>query len=129
MKPETPVQGTLKTFLRALQAGGVLAIVISLLVAFFGLIAGWRTATEYSNGMFAMGSAVIIFGLLAVWGGFTSRGSFQMVYPQSVSDMSLPERARLWMLDTLRGYQIVGVMTVCGALMIGLSVLIYELFG
>jgi hypothetical protein len=79
--------------------------------------------------MFAMGSAVIIFGLLAVWGGFTSRGNFAINYSQSVSDMSLLERGKLWMVDSLRGYQTVAVMTVCGVLMIGLSVLIYEVFG
>jgi hypothetical protein len=119
----------LQTTLRVLQAGGLLAVIISPLVAIFGLIAGWRSATQYSNGMFAMGSAVIIFGLLAVWGGFTSRGSFAINYSQSVSDMSLLERGKLWMVDSLRGYQAVAVMTVCGVLMIGLSVLIYEIFG
>lgn len=115
--------------LRVLVTGFVLAVGASLLVALYGLVAGWRTATHFSNGMFVVGSAVIIFGLLAVWGGFTSRGDFAMTYSQSVSDMSLPERTRLWMLDSLRGYHVVAVMTFCGILMIGLAVLIDKVFG
>jgi hypothetical protein len=113
---------------RMLLAGLGLAVVVSVLIALFGLVAGWRAPVMYSNGMFVVGSAVIIFGLLAVWGGFTSRGSFALTYAQSVSDMSLSERTKLWMLDALRGYNVVATCTICGVLMIGFSILIYELF-
>jgi hypothetical protein len=114
--------------MRSILTGLALALVISLLVALFGAVSGWRTATQFSNAVFVVGSAVIIFGLLAVWGGFTSRGDFAMTYAQSVSDMSLSERVKLWVFDSLRGYHVVLVASICGALMIGLSVLIYELF-
>jgi hypothetical protein len=126
MTGKMKTNNTLQTIIRTLQAGAALAAVLAPLVALFGLVMGWRTATEYSNGMFVMGSAVIIFGLLAVWGGFTSRGSFAITYAQSVSDMSMLERGKLWMIDSLRGYQTVGVMAVCGLLLIAISVFIGE---
>ena len=111
-----------------LVTAAVLAVIISLLVSLFGLVSGWRTSILFSNGMFVTGSAVIIFGLLSVWGGFTARGSFAITYAQSVSDMSILERGKLWMLDSLRGYNVVVVTTVCGVLLIGLSILIYQVF-
>ena len=122
-------QSFFRDLLQTLVTGFALAGGSSTLVALYGFIVGWRTAVHFSNGMFVVGSAVIIFGLLAVWGGFTSRGDFAMTYSQSVSDMSLPERTRLWVLDSLRGYNVVAVMTFCGILMIGLAVLIDKAWG
>ncbi len=104
-------------------------LILGTLVGLYGWIAGWHSATEFSNGMFVTGSAVVIFGMLSVWGGFTSRGNFEMTYAQSVSDMSLSERAKLWATDALRGYNVLIVAAIIGALMIGLSVLIYTQFG
>ena len=72
---------------------------------------------------------VVILGLVAVWGGFTARGDFRITYAQSVSDMSIVERGKLWMLDALRGYNAVVVATICGVLLIGLSILTFNLFG
>ncbi|HEY6072678.1 MAG TPA: hypothetical protein VIV15_04600 [Anaerolineales bacterium] len=122
-------QSVFSGLLRMLVTGTALALVLGALVALFGLISGWRNAIEFSNGMFVMGSAVVIFGLLSVWGGFTARGSFAITYAQSVSDMSILERGKLWMLDSLRGYNVVVVGTVCGLLLIGVSILVYQLFG
>ena len=114
---------------RMLVTGVTFALVVSILVALFGFVSGWRRPVQYSNGLFVVGAAVIIFGLLAVWGGFTSRGNFAMTYAQSVSDMSLAERSKLWMVDALRGYNVVTTCAVCGALLIGLSILVYQVFG
>ena len=119
---------TFPGLMRMLVTAAVLAALIGLLVTLVGLVSGWRMAILYSNGMFVTGSAVIIFGLLSVWGGFTARGSFAITYAQSVSDMSILERGKLWMLDSLRGYNVVVVTTLCGVLLIGLSMLIYNLF-
>lgn len=119
----------LESLLRMALTGIALGAAASVLVGVFGLIAGWRTALHFSNGMFVVGSVLIIFGILMVWGGFTSRANFGMTYSQSVSDMSLGERSKLWVLDSLRGYNAVVVTTIGGGVMFGLSVLIYQLFG
>jgi hypothetical protein len=122
-------QSILQSILRPVEAGSLLAAVISPLVALFGLVTGWRSAQQYSDGMFVMGSAIILFGLLAVWGGFTTRGSFAETDLPMIEGQNPSQRLRWWLLDSLRGYQTVAVMTICGLLMIGLAVLIYQVFG
>lgn len=114
---------------RMLVTGAVIAAAVGLLVALIGLVSGWRSGLQFSNGLFIAGSVVVILGLVAVWGGFTARGDFRITYAQSVSDMSIVERARLWALDSLRGYNAVVVATICGVLLIGLSILTFNLFG
>ena len=123
------IRSNLQSFLRMLLAGLGAALAIGLLVAIFGWISGWKTATQFSNGFFVTGSAVIIFGILAMWGGFTSRGNFAQTYAQTTSDMSLPERAKSIYLDVLRGYNVVITTTIVGAGLIGLSILVYQIFG
>lgn len=118
-----------KTIGKLLLAGLASGLVIGILVALFGWISGWRTAIQFSNGMFVTGSAIIIFGILAVWGGFTNRGDFAQTYAQTASEMSLPERAKLMYVDVLRGYNVVITATIIGVVLIGLSVLTYNLFG
>ncbi len=129
MNNQTGSKLSLQSVLRMLVTAVVLAVLMAALAALVGTLQGWKTATKFSDGMFVMGSAVIIFGLLAVWGGFTARGSFAITYAESVSDMSILERGKRWMLDSLRGYNVVVVCTVTGLVLIGFSVLIYELFG
>ncbi len=122
-------QTFLQALLQRLFTGAVIALVVTLLVLAGGFLAGWRTAVQFSNGLFIAGSVVIILGIIAVWGGFTARGSFALTYAQSVSDMSIVERGKLWMLDSLRGYNAVVVATISGLLLIGLSILTFSLFG
>jgi hypothetical protein len=120
-------QTTLSGLLRMLVTGVVLVALFGLLVKLFGIVGGWRSTLQFSNGMFLMGLAVILLGLLFVWGGFTVRGSFFNIYSETVGELSLVERSRLWMLDSLRGYNVLVVAIICGALLIGLSVIIYTI--
>lgn len=122
-------QNLLNAWLGMFATGAAVAVITALLVALLGLILGWRTAVQYSNGLFMAGSVVVILGIAAVWGGFTARGNFAVTYAQSVSDMSIAERGKLWMLDALRGYNAVVVSAISGLLLIGLSILVYTLFG
>jgi hypothetical protein len=122
-------RSSLQTAFRILLAGLASGLVIGVLVALFGWVSGWKAAVEFSNGMFVTGSAIIVFGILSMWGGFTSRGNFAQTYAQTASDMSLPERAKLIYLDVLRGYNVVITCTIIGVVLIGLSVLTFNLFG
>jgi hypothetical protein len=115
--------------LRVLLAGVVTGLALSLLIALSGLIFGWRSSVEFSNGLFLAGSAAIIFGLLSLWGGFTSRGNFALTDIQTDGDMSIGERAKWLAIEVLRGYNVVGTMTVVGAVMIGISIISYQIFG
>jgi hypothetical protein len=43
--------------------------------------------------------------------------------------MSIGERAKWLAIEVLRGYNVVGTMTVVGAVMIGISIISYQIFG
>ncbi|MFZ5880310.1 MAG: hypothetical protein ACOY0R_13140 [Chloroflexota bacterium] len=115
--------------IRILLASLSTGLAFCLLVAGIGWVSGWRTSTEFSNGFFLAGSAVIIFGLLALWGGFTSRGDFALTYTQTASDMPLGERAKWMATEVLRGYNVVVTTALIGLVMIGMSILTYKIFG
>jgi hypothetical protein len=115
--------------LRMLGAGIFAAISIGTGVALYGWLRGWETTTQFSNGMFVSGAAVIILGVLTIAGGFTSRGNFAITYSQSAGDSSGPDRAKQMILDILRGYNALVFSAITGTTLIVLSILIYNLFG
>ena len=123
------MKDSLRNFLKILLTGIASGLVIGMLVGLFGWLRGWKTATEFSDGLFVTGSAIIIFGLLSVWGGFTMRGNFDVTYAQTASDASLPERAKQWSLDVLRGYNVLATTAIIGVVVLALSILVYNIFG
>jgi len=115
--------------IRMLGIGFLTAVLAGAGVALIGLLLRWQTAVQFSNGLFVAGAAVIIFGALAVVGGFTSRGSFALSYSQSVSAASGPERTKQMIVEILRGYNALTFCVITGVILIGLSILIYTVFG
>lgn len=106
----------------------LITVVIGSAVALIGWIAGWQTSTQFSNGFFISGSAVGLLGLLTVLGGYRARSNFEIQYSQSISDMNLSERAKLWIKDLNQGYNALIVCIASGALLIGLAILVDKLF-
>lgn len=104
----------------ALALAGATAIVVSII----GLISGWRNTIQFSNGMFIAGAITIAIALLFSMGGQKK----QTLEIQSASDakdnLTIGERSRLWVEDLLQGYNAFLLMTLVGALLIGLSVII-----
>ncbi|MGC8855756.1 MAG: hypothetical protein ACP5QU_03060 [Anaerolineae bacterium] len=98
-------------------------------VSLLGWLLGWHTALQFSNGLFVAGSVVIIVGLTGFFGGVGARADFKWMYVQSVGDRSLAEQSKLWLADALRGYNIVATSTLSGVLLIGLSILVDQIFG
>lgn len=106
----------------------VITAAAGILTTLIGIISGWKTSTQFSNGFFICGSAVGLLGLLTVLGSYRSRANFGIQYSQSTSDMNLSERAKLWVKDLNQGYNALIVGVVSGALLIGISVLVDKLF-
>jgi hypothetical protein len=123
------MKDSLLHILRVVAAGLVAGLAFSVGVGLFGWVSGWRSALEFSNGLFVAGSAIILFGLLSAWGGFTSRGSFALTYTQTASNMNLAERAKWTALEVMRGYNVIGTSALVGLTLIGFSILAYTLFG
>lgn len=105
----------------------VTALIIALVAAFFvcglGILNNWQLI-DYSNGLFLAGAMAVAIAILSVFGGWGNRADFKQAYSQSAGDMSLFERSKLWTRDMTRGYNAFLLMSLVGALLIGLSALI-----
>ena len=100
-----------------------ISLVAALIVTIIGLINNWA-AVDYSNGMFIGGAVAIALAILSSFGSWGNRADFKQIYSQSAGDMSLTERSRLLVQDMTRGYNAFLLMSIVGALLIGLSILI-----
>lgn len=114
---------------RVALAGLVMGVVFCLAIGLMGWTFGWRTAIEFSNGFFMSGSAVIIFGMLALWGGFTSRGDFAQTAPALDEDVPLNQRLKWIAIEVLREYNVLATTAIIGLVMIGMSIIAYQFFG
>lgn len=98
-----------------------ISVVAALVVSIFGWIRSW-TATQFSNGMFYAGLIAI---LIAIIFSFNRRSTLPDYYKSqhpSGGDGSQEDGIRLWVEDMNRGYNAFLLMTMVGALLIGLSV-------
>jgi hypothetical protein len=103
----------------------VTAIIVSalaaLVVALYGWLRNWST-TQFSNGMFYAGMLAI---LIAVIFSFNRKSTLPDYYkPPSESEKQEDqfESIRRWVEDMNRGYNAFLLMSLVGALLIGISV-------
>ena len=104
------------------------ALLTALVVMVIGLVNDWEPV-EYSNGMFISGGAAIALAILSSFGGWGNRADFKQMYSQSAGDMSLAERSKLWVQDLTRGYNAFLLLSLVGAILILISILIGSTLG
>ena len=104
----------------ALALAGATALVVCII----GLISGWRSTTEFSNGMFIAGAIAIALALLFSMGSQKKQVVEIQAVVEAKDALTPGERSRLWVEDLLQGYNAFLLMTLVGALLIGLSVII-----
>jgi len=102
----------------------LLAVAIGLVVSAVGFLFGWRTTTQFSDGLFWSGSLAIVLGVFSVMGNYQMRSTFGVLYAQSAGATSLVERSQRWMSDTLQSYQFYVIAFLVGVLLIGAAVLV-----
>jgi hypothetical protein len=56
------------------------------------------------------------------------RSDFKMLYSQSAGDMNTLERSRLWIADMTQGYGLFLFLLIPGIFLIGLAVLVPNIF-
>jgi len=103
------------------------ACAIGAIVAGIGWLAQWQSATQFSNGFFFAGSAVIVLGVLSVMGGYKMRADFGVLYSQSAGDMNALKRSQRRIADTLQAYSASVLLFLVGAILIGFAILIPNL--
>ena len=101
----------------------IVSVLAALVVALFGWIRSWST-TQFSNGMFYAG---LISILIAIIFSFNRKSTLPDYYKPKTASGKYEDRGdgiRLWVADMNRGYNAFLLMTLVGALLIGLSVVI-----
>lgn len=105
-----------------------ITLLVSAIVGGIGMFFHWNTPTQFSNGFFAAGMIVIVFGILSVTGGFQQRANAPLLYAETASDASASARAQRMMADINQRYGMLILMIGSGILLIALSVAVYQLF-
>ena len=113
-----------KPFLRVLISAIVLALICGVIVVITGLLRGWKTSTQFSDGFFWAGAILISIGLLNFMGGFSQRNISGLPYSQPVVHMDMAERYKMWQADISRSHNLLAFLGIAGLLLFGLAGLV-----
>ena len=117
--------------LRILISAIIFALLAGIVVTIFGLVRGWKTYTQFSDGFFWAGAIVISIGFVNLMGNMYQRTVSGLQYSQSAVHLDAIERFRIWEADMLHGYHLLAFLGTSGVLlfgMAGLAILIGRLF-
>ena len=112
------MESAMKNTIRRILIGAILFSLISgIVVSIIGLMLGWKTSTQFSDGFFWAGAIMIFIGLISFQG-----------YSQRTSDgppdyLDPAERSSLWAADTFHGKNLMAFLGISGLLLFGLSFL------
>lgn len=109
------------TILRTLTQAIVFSLISGIVVVITGIILGWKTSAQFSDGFFWVGAILISLGMVNILG---------MRYQPS-GHLDAADRFKIWQVDTLRGYHLLAFLGTSGLLLFGLSglaILIGRLF-
>jgi hypothetical protein len=110
------------TILRILIGAILFSLISGIVVSIIGLMRGWKTSAQFSDGFFWAGVIMISIGFVSLL-GYSQR---TIDWPPVHSDP--PDRAKLWTADTLHGKILMAVFGISGLLLFGLSLLVLRLF-
>jgi hypothetical protein len=110
------------TILRILIGGILVSLVSGIIVLIIGLMRGWKTSTQFSDGFFWSGVIMIALGFIS-FQGYNQR---TVNWPPIKIDPA--DRANLWATDTYRGKIIMAVFGISALLLFGASFLVVQLF-
>ena len=107
--------------LRILISATLFALISGIIVLLIGLVLGWNTATQFSDGFFWAGAIIISLGFINALGMMSERTVSGLQYSQSAVHLDINDRARIWEADIFRGYKLLALLGVSGLLLFGLS--------
>ncbi len=117
--------------LRILIGAILFSLISGIVVAITGLILGWETSTQFSDGFFWAGAIVISIGFVNLMGMIYQRTVSGLENSQSAVHLDASERFKIWQADILHGYNRLVILEISGLLLLGLSglaILIGRLF-
>lgn len=110
------------TILRILVGTVFFSLVSGIVVAIIGLVLGWQTSTQFSNGFFWAGVIMISIGFIS----FQGYSQHNINWPPV--NVNSADRAKLWAADAFRGKMLMAVLGISGLMLFGLSILVSRLF-
>jgi hypothetical protein len=117
------MESTMKsTILRILVRAILFSLISGIVVSIIGFIHRWKTATQFSDGLFWAGVIMILIGFIS-FRGYSQRTT---AWPPVYSDSA--DRAKLWAADAFHGKVLMAIFGISGLLLLGLSILVSRLF-
>jgi len=119
------------TILRILISAILFSLICGIVVVITGLMRGWKTSTQFSDGFFWVGAIVISIGFVNLLGMFYQRTVSRLEYSRSTVHVDPTERFKIWQADVLHGYHLLAFLGTSGLLLFGLSglaILVGKLF-
>ncbi len=109
--------------LRVLTSAVVFSVISGIIVAIIGIILGWKTSTQFSDGFFWAGAILISLGFLSALGRMNQGTISEKQYRQSGDHADMAERSKQWAADISKGHNILAFLGTTGLLVFGMSAL------
>ena len=109
------------TILRILISAFLFSLMSGIVVAITGLMLGWKTSTQFSDGFFWAGAIVISIGFVNILGMIYQRTVSGLEYSQSAVYLDAAGRLKIWEVDILHGYNRLAFLGISGLLLFGLA--------
>jgi hypothetical protein len=97
------------------------SLILGVAITIIGLLRGWRTGTQFSDGFFWAGAILISIGFLNLRGALSQRTVSGLQNSQSAVHLDMAERFRIWEADAARGYNLLAFLGASGVLLLGLA--------
>jgi hypothetical protein len=108
------------TIMRILISAILFSLISGIVVSITGLMLGWKTSTQFSDGFFWAGAIMISLGVLNIMGG-RNQPTSGLQTSQSVVHLDKDEQFKLWAAYTLHGYNLLAFLGTSGLLLFGLA--------
>ena len=105
------------TILRILISASLLSLIAGIVVTIIGLMLGWNTSRQFSDGLFWAGALLILIGFIS-YQGYSQRAS-----EGPTASLNSADHSNLWAADTYRGKNLMAFLGISGLLLFGLSFL------
>ncbi len=110
------------TILRILISASLFSLISGIIVSIIGLMLGWKTSTQFSDGFFWAGVIMIAIGLIS-FQGYSDQGYSERSIGRPPAYLDPAERSKLWAADTFHGKNLLAFLGISGLLLFGLSFL------
>jgi len=116
------------TILRTLIGAILLSLIAGMVVLIIGLMLGWNTSIQFSDGFFWAGAIMILIGFVNIMGMYSQPIDSRLQHSQSAVHLEADERFKIWEADILRGRRLLAFLGISSLLLFGVSVLVSRLF-